>query len=598
MYQIKWVWEKMKGYQKRYMFLIILNMVPQILMLVNPMITQKIVDEVLYRIPESQGKMEPLITKLVWLVILMIACTTARTLIRYFAMVGLEECGQRFLREVKDEIYGKLQRQDRSFFKGHQTGDLMTRVTGDIEMGKHGIVHLFRGFLECIVLYCASACYMFTKDVALTLSLMVFTPFILFVTYKYAHCARPYYSALRQKLSVLNSDAQENIEGNRVVKAFTREQYEQEKFRKKNKDFRDANLEASFVWLRYYPAIEGFSQALPVMVLLLGGIFLMTGRISGGTFLAFNSLCWTLAAPMRSLGMLLNDTQRFYPSIEKVIELCSARPDIKDRDGELVRKERLDGEIEFRDVSVRLEHSDVLEHVSLKIAAGETVAIMGTTGAGKSSMINCISRMIDVTGGCVLIDGVDVRDYALDTLRKNIGVASQEVFLFSDTIGRNISFGNTGLGEEEIEQFAKKAKADFVWGLEEGFSTLVGERGTGLSGGQKQRLSLARALAVKPPILILDDTTSAVDMETETAIQENLENLGFTCTKIIIAQRVFSARKADKIVILEKGRIVECGTQKELLDKNGYFADIYRLQKGLAETQIPVMKGGTDHGEE
>ena len=594
MSQVKWVWNQMKGFQKLYVVSLFFAMVPQVLMLLNPMITQRIVDEVLYKIPEFEGNMEPLIEKLIFLVGLMIGCTVLRTGIRYFSMIGVEKCGQKFLYSVKKQIYGKLQRQDRAFYKRHQTGDLMTRVTGDMEMGKHGIVHLVRGFMECIVLYAASTIYMFTQDVTLTLSLMVFTPFIFIVTYRFAKAAHPYYVDLRERLSRLNSNAQENIEGNRIVKAFTREPYEIEKFREKNDNFRKANLKASFVWLRFYPAIEGFSQALPLMVLFLGGYFLMTDRITSGTFLAFNSLCWTLAAPMRNLGMLLNDTQRFYACIDKVIELYHAEPSIKNKQGNLVEKERLEGKIEFKDVSVQLEHSDILEHINLTIEPGETVAIMGATGSGKTTLINCISRFIDVTGGQLLLDSVDVRDYNLDTLRKNIGVANQDVFLFSDTIDHNIAFGNVHMSRKEIERYARRAKADFVWKMDQGFDTLIGERGTGLSGGQKQRLALARALAVKPPILILDDTTSAVDMETETSIQENLENLDYTCTKIIIAQRVFSARTADKIVILDKGRIAEYGTREELLRKNGYFAEIYLLQKGFSSVEEALLAEGKE----
>lgn len=594
MRQVKWVWSQMKGFKKRYMIYLFLAMVPQVLMMLNPMITQEIVDGVLYKIPEFEGNMEPLIRKLVWLVSLMIGCTVLRTAIRYFSMIGIEDCGQRFLYEIKKKIYGKLQRQDRAFYKAHQTGDLMTRVTGDAEMGKHGIVHLVRGFLECIILYVASTMYMFTQDVVLTLALMAVTPFIFIVTYRFAKAAHPYYVTLREKLSKLNSNAQENIEGNRIVKAFTREEYEKNKFEKKNRDFRNANLEASFVWLRYFPAIEGFSQALPLIVLFLGGYFLMTGRITSGVFLAFNSLCWTLAAPMRTLGMLLNDTQRFYASIDKVIELFEAEPSIKNKEGELVNKERLEGKVEFKNVSVKLEHDDILEDINLTINPGETVAIMGATGSGKTTLINCISRFIDVTGGQLLLDGIDVRDYNLDTLRRNIGVANQDVFLFSDTIDNNIAFGNSKMKRRQIERFARRAKADFIWSMDDGFDTMIGERGTGLSGGQKQRLALARALAVKPPILILDDTTSAVDMETETSIQENLETLDYTCTKIIIAQRVFSARTADKIVIMDKGQIVECGTQEELLRKNGYFAEIYLLQKGYSSVEEALEAEGKE----
>lgn len=585
MKQVKWVWNQMKDFRGMYLVCLVLALIPQILMMLNPVFTQMIVDDVLYQMPSHEGNMEPLVQKLIQLVALMIGCTAVRTIMRYIGMVGLEDCGQRFLYSVKKQIYGKLERQDRAFYKQYQTGDLMTRVTGDVEMGKHGIVHLSRGFLECFVLYGASAIYMFSQDVWLTLSLLVFTPFIFVVTYRFARAARPGYMDLRERLSRMNSNAQENIEGNRIVKAFTREQYEIDKFREKNMDFRNANLRTNLVWLKFYPAIEAFSQALPLMVVLVGGYFLMNERITSGTFLAFNSLCWTLAAPMRNLGMLLNDTQRFYASMNKVIDLYEAEPSIKNKEGELVKKKHLEGKIEFRDVSVKLEHSDILEHVNLTIEPGETVALMGSTGSGKTTLVNCISRFIDVTEGAVLLDGVDVRDYDLDVLRQNIGVANQDVFLFSDTIHHNIAFGNTALPQIEIERFARRARADFIWRMDQGFETLIGERGTGLSGGQKQRLALARALAVKPPILILDDTTSAVDMETETSIQENLEALDFPCTKIIIAQRVFSARTADKVVILDKGEIVECGSPKELLRKNGYFAEIYLLQTGHASVE-------------
>lgn len=580
MFQISWVWTQMKGYRIKYVFLLVLAMIPQIMMLINPSITRKIVDEVVYKLPEAGEDISGLITKLIFLIVLLVVFTAMRTTIWYTAITGIEECGQRFLLELKNDIFEKLQKQDRAFFKCYQTGDLMTRVTGDAEMAKHGIVHLLRGFLECIVLYSAAAIFMLFRDIPLTLSLMAFTPFIFVLTFRFAVTVHPYYVLLREKLSQLNSRAQENIAGNRVVKAFTRENYEIEQFEEKNREFKEANLTASFIWLKFYPAIEGFSQALPIMVLLLGGYFMMNGRISAGTFLAFNSLCWTLAAPMRTLGVLVNDTQRFFASVDQVISLYEAEPVIRNRGDAISQEEPFKGRIEFRNVSVELENTDILEEVNLVIEPGETIAVMGPTGAGKTTLINCISRFVDVTGGQLLIDGVDVRNYELDTLRKNIAVANQDVFLFSETVNKNIAFGKVDLQRPKVENYARMAKADFVWGMEDGFDTMIGERGTGLSGGQKQRLALARALAVSTPILILDDTTSAVDMETESSIQENLEHIENRCTRIIIAQRYYTASKADRIVILEKGRITELGTHEELLKKNGYYAEICRMQQG------------------
>lgn len=581
MTQIKWLWQQMKGYRRRYVLLLALLMIPVTLQLVNPIMTQQIVDRVIRRLPGSGTIAPAQLKQLLSFLFFMVACMAARTFIWRLGIVGVEKCGQRFLYEFKQKMFHRLQHLDRSFYKQNATGDLMTRLTSDAEMGKHGIVNLLRGFLECLFLYGATASYMFSRNARLTLCLMVLTPMIFIVTWRFSKTARPFYQRLREKLSRLNSLVQENIEANRVIKAFAREPYETANFAAKNADFKTANIETSFVWLRFYPAIEGFSQALPIIVLVVGGLFLIRGRISAGTFLAFNSLCWTLAAPMRNLGMLVNDTQRFLASIDKLIELSKAEPRITNKAGAIVKNERLRGKIEFRRAAVQLEHTDVLENIDLTIRPGETIAIMGPTGSGKTTLINCINRFIDVTGGQVLIDDIDVRSYDLDYLRRNIGIANQDVFLFSDTVLQNIAFGNRILPSWQIEKYAKVARADFVWRMQNGFDTMVGERGTGLSGGQKQRLALARAIAIEPAILILDDTTSAVDLGTEKVIRDNLLQLPRKTTKIIIAQRYFSAMKADRIVILDGGRIVESGSHRELLLKHGYYTDIYLLQKGL-----------------
>ncbi len=359
-----------------------------------------------------------------------------------------------------------------------------------------------------------------------------------------------------------------------------------EKFDEKNKDYRDANIKASLTWQQYFPAIEGLSQALSISVLLVGGWFMMEGRITAGTFMAFNSLCWTLCQPMRMLGMLMNDTQRFFASINKVIELYYSQPDIKNPPDALVKKEPVKGKIRFENVSLSMHGSRVLKNINLEINEGETVAIMGATGSGKTTLINCIPRFVDVTSGKVLVDDVDVREYELNTLRKNIGLASQDVFLFSDTVDGNIAYGNLGLTEKETAHFAKLAAVDFIDKMTDGFDTIIGERGTGLSGGQKQRIALARALAVRPPILILDDTTSALDLETEKYIQQSLRELDFPCTKIMVAQRISTTRQADKIVILNNGSITEMGTHEELLAQKGYYYDVFCLQNGIPNEKL------------
>ena len=323
---------------------------------------------------------------------------------------------------------------------------------------------------------------------------------------------------------------------------------------------------------------------------MVGGIFLINGRITIGTFTMFNGLTWTLSDPMRMLGMHLNDLQRFFASSSKIIELYYAKSTVVSRPDAVKSKGRIKGEIQFKSAGLRLHGTEVLEDIDLTVNPGETVAIMGPTGAGKTSLISLIPRFTDVTKGEVDIDGVPVRRYDLKSLRSAIGIATQDVFLFSDSVDGNIAYGDSDMSEEEVKRFAKMADVDFAEKLSEGFDTVIGERGTGLSGGQKQRIALARALAVKPSILILDDTTSAVDLETEKYIQEQLANLDFPCTKIIVAQRISTTKRADKIVVIENGRITDVGTHQELSQKPGYYREVFLLQNGQDENMKVSVK--------
>ena len=319
--------------------------------------------------------------------------------------------------------------------------------------------------------------------------------------------------------------------------------------------------------------------------LTVGGILVCTGSISLGELTLFLSLAWALNEPMNMAGMLVNDTQRFYASVEKIQDLYYSNIAIKSPEIDKA-PETVKGAIEFRDVSLQYGSAKVLDHVNLKIKPGETVGIMGPTGSGKTTLINLIARFTDASEGTVLVDGVDVRDYQLQKLRGSIGMTMQDVFLFSDTLESNIVYGVPDAPMEVVERAAKAADvSSFVKDMAEGYDTIIGERGTGLSGGQKQRISLARALAVDTSILILDDTTSAVDMETEKYIQEQLRALPRKATTIIIAQRVSSVMHADKIVILDKGRITEEGTHRELMQNpKGYYYKTCVLQHGgLAE---------------
>lgn len=302
-----------------------------------------------------------------------------------------------------------------------------------------------------------------------------------------------------------------------------------------------------------------------------------------GQYVAISGLLWAVSNPMRNMGNYVNDLNRFMASASKIIEIYYASPMIVDRADSVDGDERLKGEVEFRHVSFSMDNKKVLDDISFHVSPGETVAIMGETGSGKTSLINLIPRFYDADSGEVLIDGINVKLHKLRDLRRNIGVATQDVLLYSDTIDSNIAFGDSDLEDDYVKKCAELSDADkFIKKLPQQYDTIVGERGVGLSGGQKQRISLARAIAIKPAILILDDTTSAVDMETEAHIQQALnEQLDFPCTKIIIAQRISSTKNADKIIILRDGKITETGTHEQLIAQNGYYRQIYDLQSGI-----------------
>lgn len=584
MFQIKWIWENMKGYRGRYILALFMTMIGQIMYLTNPIFGRKIVDTFIY----NDNAAENLVSGrrlLIMLCLGMVVFTLVRTVIQFSSNMLYEVCSQGMLSKVRNYLFANVQKQDMTFYDRSSTGDIMTRLSGDLDMVRHSVAWIIKALLESIVLFTTSTVYFFILDPVMAICLLALTPLIFIISGIFRKDVGPKYVDLRERLSKLNTAAQENIAGNRVVRAFAREDYEIDRFSEKNKEYSEANKNAAMTWLKYFPYIETTAQGLTVVQLIAGGIFVITGRLTMGEYVAFSGLIWSLSNPMRNVGALINDLQRFMASASKIVEVYYSRPFIVNRSDAKEMSEKLRGGVEFKNVSFSYDGTPVLKDVSFKINAGETVAIMGETGSGKTTLVNMIPRLYDPKRGEVLVDGVNVRFIKLETLRRNIGMAMQDVLLWSDTIDGNIAFGNSDMPEEDVHRFAHAADADnFIANLSDGYETIVGERGVGLSGGQKQRISLARALAVRPAILILDDTTSAVDLETEKHIQENLAALDFKCTKIIIAQRISSAKDADKIIILKDGKISETGTHEELLkNENGYYSEIYRLQQGSVE---------------
>ena len=515
------------------------------------------------------------------IMLIVLAAYALRSVLYFIITYWGHTFGIRVEADIRAALFGHMQELGFEFFDRNRTGELMTRMSGDLDWCRHFMSYMSYAIVDCVCIFLSTLICFFFTSWRLTLFLVMVTPLLLLITNLYSRQARPLFVFMREKLSEMNAGAQENIAGNRVVKAFARESFEEEKFEKRSAAFRDSQLNINKKWLSFFPFIEILAHAMTIITVFLGGYLIIKGQLTPGQLTIFSQLTWALANPMRQLGNLINDFQRFQTSAHKVMELYCSRPAIQDRP---TAKDHpsMKGKVEFQHVNAAFDRTEVLHDVSFTAEAGSTLAIMGPTGSGKTTLINLLARCYDVTGGTVLVDDTDVRDWKLQQLRGGLGVATQDVFLFSDTVDGNIAFGNQELTEDGVRECARIAAADdFIEGLSEKYDTIIGERGTGLSGGQKQRIALARALAMHPSILIMDDTTSALDSETEHYIQQQLLHLPFSCTKIIIGQRISAVKDADQILVLENGRITERGTHEELLKNHGYYWQTYALQNDL-----------------
>lgn len=583
--KLQWLWENMKGYRGIYFVGMAGTVVYNILQLTVPYFSGKIID--LFLTGENARQNLDTDRGLFYrLILAMVLFTILRCVIVYGTCMIYENVSQAVLYRVRNDLYDKIQRQDMTFYSTYRTGDLMTRLTGDLDAIRHMVAWIVRMVIESFSLFAAVAIFFLYTNWKMALCLLVISPFVFWIIYLFRNRVAPMHALLREKLSQMNTCAQENISGNRVVKAFAREDHEIEKFDRANREFCETNKATAMVWLKFFPYVESIANLMPVVMLAVGGVFLIKGQLTMGEYVAFSGLIWAIANPMRQMGNIMNEFQRFSAASRKVMELYYSEPKIKDHKDAKPHPDRFDGKIEFRNVSFQYEDGDlpVLHNISFTVNPGETVAIMGETGCGKTSLINLIPRFYEPTEGEIFIDGIPVENLKLHDLRCHIGLATQDVLLYSDTIEGNIAYGDGSIHMEDVIKFARYSSAsDFIAKMPEGYDTIVGERGVGLSGGQKQRISLARALAVRPSVLILDDTTSAVDMETEKQIQHSLKELDFPCTKVIIAQRISTTRDADRIIVLQDGYIKETGTHEELLAKKGYYYELIKLQTGLDE---------------
>lgn len=568
---MKWFWGFLRKYRFKLLGGLILTTFISVLAIVNPYVSGMIVDDVI------QGGQYDLLWKLVLILLLV---TLVRGALRFFYQVIFEVCSQGVLYDMRDVVYRRLLTEDFAFYSKKKTGDLMSRQTGDMEAIRHFVAYIIYQVYENILLFCFALFMIFTVNVKLALCMLIVLPFTAITTAKQSKEVRPTFQRIRDCFSSLNAFVQENVSGNRVVKAFAKEDFEIEKFNKENDAYMDAQLNSSKVWMKYLPIFEVLAYVLNVVLMLYGGWMVITGEMTIGNLVTVNGYLWMLNAPLRMAGWWVNDTHRFITSVEKIYTTYVEEPLVKMPPVPVSRK-HMEGNVEFKDVSYAADDEDIVKDISFSVKKGQTVGILGSTGAGKSTIMNLLCRFVDATSGEVLVDGVNVKDWNLYDLRDNIGMAMQDIFLFSDTIEGNIAYGRPNCTFEEIHEAAVMADANhFIKAMPEGYNTIVGERGVGLSGGQKQRISLARALLKKPSILILDDTTSAVDMETESYIQQQLGKLNGQCTIFVIAYRISSIKDADQILVMDNGRIIEHGTHQELLANNGYYASAFHHQYG------------------
>lgn len=554
-----------------YLFAIFSMVTAIVLDMIYPKITQKIVDDVI-----MGGQIEILTKLLIGIVIVGVG----RSVFGYCKEFTFDVLSSKIGSQMRKDLFEHIQTLSIRYFDNTNTGELMARVKDDVDkiwnvLGYVGMLTIEVVIHVSFVLYC-----MFHLNWKLT-----FIPLITML------CCGVIAIVMEQKLDKIYEDiseenatlttvAEENLAGVRTVKAFAREKHEIAKFKSHNKRYYELNISQSKTLVRYYPVFQFVGKALPVATTILGGISVMNGEMTLGALVAFVEYSRNCTWPMEMLGWLTNDLSSAVASYKKIKKIYAQTAEIQDPQ-EPVTLDEVKGHVTFEHVSLELEGKKILSDISFDVPEGKTIGIMGATGAGKSSIISLLQRFYDVTEGMVKLDGVDIRKLTLKELRSSISVVMQDVFLFSDTIEENIKMGQRNvMPMEEVRKAADSAQAkDFIEKMEEQYETVIGERGVGLSGGQKQRISIARAIAKHSPILVLDDSTSALDMETEHEIQKTLQELN-GITKMIIAHRISAVRHADEIIYLKDGKIAERGTHEELLQKKGLYYDTYMAQYG------------------
>lgn len=515
---------------------------------------------------------------ILYITIFIIVFVILKNLGSYISAIRLKFISDKITSEIKLKCYQNVNLLDHYFYEHETKGELMTNFTSDMKTIRKQLDNNIKTIGAIVVTFICSCVYLMSINVPFTLILLMPGFLVGVISYQFIKTVKPKYQSLREIMSDSNDFVSDNIEANRVVKTFAIENQEINEYKKLNKKYVDKDVEVAFIEHKFYARVDFLSYFMSVIFLIIGGYLFINDQITIGELIIFNSYLYNLRAPFTRLSGLLNSVQRFIIAKEKVWKLINAKPKIVLEGTKRIKS--LLVPIEFKDVRIVFQDKVVLENLNIKINPYETVAFIGKTGSGKSSIVNLLLGFIVPESGTVLINGKNYLDYNIQDIRYKVGYVTQSSFLFSDTIYNNIRYGNMDLSRENAIKYAKLACCDYIEKLPEGIDTVIGERGVGLSGGEKQRLSLARALAVHPDILLLDDITSALDIETEERINESINNLGYKSTKVIIASKIVSVMNADRIYVLDKGKVVEEGTHTSLLKKKGYYYELYNIQKG------------------
>lgn len=572
----------LKKYWYIYLFALFCTVIAVTLDMISPQVTKHIIDDVIV-----DGKINMLFPLLLTIIII----GFGRAVFAYLKEVTFDAVSTKISSQLRKQLFIHMQSLSINFFDENNTGELMSRVKDDVDKIWAATGYVGMLIFEVTIHTGIAMFFMYRESPSLALIPTIVLPLVAALAILMENKLGSIYEQISEQNAKLNTVAQENIAGIRTVKAFAREKYEINKFLSHNRQYYELNMKQSKVFIKLYPYIQLITKLLTIIIVLFGGYKVIRGDISLGTLGAFTEYSTNIVWPMEMLGWLSNDFAAAFASYKRIQKIFAQKPEITEPENPVVLDE-VKGTVEFDHVSFSLNGKKILSDINFRLEAGKTIGIMGATGTGKTSIINLLQRFYDVTEGEIRLDGVNIKNLSLKQLRSNISMVMQDVFLFSDTINENVKLGKKRwIKKNDVIEAAHYSQAsEFIERMEDGYDTVIGERGVGLSGGQKQRISIARALAKKTPILVLDDSTSALDMETESLIQQSLANI--KATKIIIAHRISAVKNADEIIILEGGKIKERGTHETLLKQKGYYYQTYLAQYGDYQKYISGQKNG------